>query len=285
MGGTPTVLVTGANGNVGRNLAPGLVQSGCDVRMLVRDPSRHPSIDGALVIEGDLADPSSLRPALDGADSIFLLLTLLPGVDDFDSVVEEVANAGVRHIVLLSSVNVAGDTANVLGELNRRAEHAVVRSGLDYTILRAGAFHSNALAWAESIRSANAVHDSYAEFVSAPVDPRDIAEVAHEVLLSPGEGGRIHTLTGPEQLSYRRQAEILGEVLGRDIEFCELGTDEARAMMIRNGRRPERVDSLLRMQRNNDSYLNEIDPSVSNILGRPATSFRQWAQDFAEAFR
>lgn len=279
------MLVTGANGNVGSNLAPRLVRSGCDVRVLVRDSARHLSVAGAGVFEGDLAEPSSLRPALEGTDSVFLLLALLPGVEDFESIVTEIVTAGARHIVLLSSVTVLSDTENVLGELNRQAEHAVSRSGVDHTFLRAGAFHSNAMAWASSIRSEGVVHDSYAEFVSAPVDPRDLAAVAHEVLLSPEHRGKAHTLTGPEKLSYREQAAILGEVLGKDVTFCELGTEKARSTMIRSGRRPERVDSLLRMQRNNDAYLNEVRPTVSNILGRPATSFRQWAQDFAGAFR
>ncbi|EME64200.1 NADPH:quinone reductase-like protein [Rhodococcus ruber BKS 20-38] len=279
------MLVTGANGNVGSNLAPSLVQSGCDVRVLVRDSARHPSVDGAQVVEGDLAEPSSLRPGIEGVDSVFLLLTLLPGVEDFESIVTEIAAAGVRHIVLLSSVTVLGDAQNVLGELNREAERSVANSGIDYTFLRAGAFHSNAMAWASSIRNDGVVHDSYAKFVSAPVDPRDIAAVAREALLSAEHRGKIHTLTGPEKLSYLDQAAILGEVLRREITFCELGTEKARSAMIHSGRRPERVDSLLRMQRNNDVYLHEVRPTVSNILGRPATSFRQWAQDFAGAFR
>lgn len=285
MAGTPSVLVTGANGNVGSSLAPRLVESGCDVRMLVRDSARHPLVSGACVAEGDLAAPSSLRPALEGVDSVFLLLTLLPGVEDFDSIVTEIAMSGVSHIVLLSSVTVLGDAENVLGELNRQAERSVAGSGIDYTFLRAGAFHSNAMAWASSIRDDGVVHDSYAEFVSAPVDPRDIAAVAREALLSSEHRGEIHTLTGPEKLSYLDQVAILGEVLGRKIAFCELGTEKARSLMIRSGRRAERVDSLLRMQRNNDVYLNDVQPTVSNILGLPATPFRQWAQDFAGAFR
>jgi uncharacterized protein YbjT (DUF2867 family) len=285
MADTPSVLVTGANGNVGRNLAPSLVRSGCDVRVLVRNSARHPKADGARIVEGDLAEPSSLRPAIAGVDSVFLLLTLLPGVEDFESVVTEIAAAGVRHIVLLSSVTVLSDDRNVLGELNRKAERSVASSGVEYTFLRAGAFHSNALAWAESIRSSDVVYDSYADFVSSPVDPRDIALVAREALLRTEHRGAIHTLTGPEKLSFQDQAGILGEVLGRDITFCELGTAKARSAMIRSGRKPERVDSLLRMQRNNDKYLNEISPAVSTILGRPASSFRQWAHDFADIFR
>jgi uncharacterized protein YbjT (DUF2867 family) len=285
MAGMPSVLVTGANGNVGRNLAPSLVRSGCGVRLLVRDSTRHPSVAGAHVVEGDLAEPSSLRPALEGVDSVFLLLTLLPGVEDFESIVNEIAAAGARHIVLLSSVTVLADDRNVLGELNRQAERSVANSGIDHTFLRAGAFHSNAMAWAASIKNDGVVHDSYAEFVSAPVDPRDIAAVAREVLWSEQHRGKVHTLTGPEKLSYLDQAAILGEVLGREITFYELGTEKARSAMILSGRKPERVDSLLRMQRNNDEYLNDVRPTVSTILGRPATSFRQWAQDHAGAFR
>lgn len=285
MANDSTILVTGANGNVGRYLAPHLVEAGKDVRLLVRDAAKRPALPGAHAVAGELADPASLRPALAGVDKVFLLLTLLPGVTNFEAITAEIAKAGVRHVVLLSSVTVFSGTENAIGKLNRRAEQAVIDSGVAYTFLRAGAFTSNALAWAPSIRDEGVVHAPFGSFVSSPVDPRDIAAVAALALLSTGYDGASHVLSGPQRLSILDQVAVLAEVLDREIGFDELGMETAQAQMIASGRKSLLVQSYLRMQRNNDAYLSEIHSTIQDLLGRPATTFRQWAEEFADAFR
>ncbi|MBB6170538.1 uncharacterized protein YbjT (DUF2867 family) [Nocardiopsis mwathae] len=78
-----TILVTGATGNVGREvvrglLEPGAVGPGTTVRALVRGSDGADLPGGVEVVRGDLSDPESLRAALDGADdadgaSVFLV--------------------------------------------------------------------------------------------------------------------------------------------------------------------------------------------------------------------
>jgi uncharacterized protein YbjT (DUF2867 family) len=67
----PTTLVIGATGTVGRHLVPQLVRRGLSVRALVRNPAADlpAGVDRAV---GDLADPASLIPALDGVDAVYL---------------------------------------------------------------------------------------------------------------------------------------------------------------------------------------------------------------------
>lgn len=284
MGQRSTILVTGSNGNVGSSLIPHLISANRDVRLLVRDPAKRPAPLGAQAVVGDLADPESLRSALVGVDKVFLLLSLLRGVADFEGITAEIAKAGVQHVVLLSSVTVFSGPENALGELNRRAERAVADSGVAHTFLRAGAFTTNAAAWAPSIREHGVVHEAFGSFVSSPVDPRDIAAVAAKSLTSAGHEGEVHVLSGPQQLSILDQVEILSEVLGRKIAFDELGREKAHADMVAGGRKADLVESYLRMQAGSDWYLNEIHPTVPNLLGRPARSFRQWAEDSAALF-
>ncbi|MFD8084126.1 condensation domain-containing protein [Kitasatospora sp. NPDC059722] len=66
-----TVLVTGATGGVGAAVLQELMARGRPVRALVRPESAHlPALDGVEVAEGDLADPDSLRRAVEGADAV-----------------------------------------------------------------------------------------------------------------------------------------------------------------------------------------------------------------------
>lgn len=281
----PTLLVVGARGNVGRYLTPELVAGGARVRLLLRDPAKRPGPAGTEVAVGDLADPGSLGPALAGVDKVFLLLTLLREVTDYEAIAAQIAKAGVRQVVLLSSVTVFSGEENALGRLNRRAEQAVVDAGLAHIFLRAGAFTANALAWAPDIRERGVVRAPFGSFVSSPVDPRDIAAVAARALLAPGQESASHVLSGPQQLSVLDQVAIVADVLGREIAFDELGADKVRAQMVAGGSDPLLVESYLRMQANNDWYLREIQHTIQDVLGRPAKTFRQWFEDFAADFR
>ncbi|MEU1424938.1 condensation domain-containing protein [Kitasatospora sp. NPDC005751] len=68
---TGTVLLTGATGGVGAAVLQELMAQGRPVRVLVRPESAHlPALNGAEVAEGDLADPDSLRRAVEGADAV-----------------------------------------------------------------------------------------------------------------------------------------------------------------------------------------------------------------------
>jgi len=56
---TPTILVTGATGNVGRPLVAGLLADGARVRALTRDPAAADLPPGVAVAGGDYAHPAS----------------------------------------------------------------------------------------------------------------------------------------------------------------------------------------------------------------------------------
>ncbi|MDB4942303.1 MAG: NmrA family transcriptional regulator [Labilithrix sp.] len=68
-----TILVTGATGNVGRNVVEQLVKRGADVRALVRDTTKATFPPGVAVVQGDLLDVDALRSAFRGVSTLFLL--------------------------------------------------------------------------------------------------------------------------------------------------------------------------------------------------------------------
>jgi UDP-glucose 4-epimerase len=78
-----TVLLTGASGLVGSRLLPRLAQAGFDCRALVRTDLAVPP--GTTAVRGDLADPSSLRAAVEGIDSVVHLAALFR-TDDQDAI-------------------------------------------------------------------------------------------------------------------------------------------------------------------------------------------------------
>src|SRR5436190_1271738 len=98
------ILVTGATGNVGSELVTQLAAEKQPVRALVRDPGRITLPGEVEVVAGDLDRPASLAPALDGVRALFLL----GGHRDMPGLLGQIREAGVRHVVLLSSRSVVG---------------------------------------------------------------------------------------------------------------------------------------------------------------------------------
>ncbi|MEV0782132.1 NAD(P)H-binding protein [Streptomyces sp. NPDC050423] len=276
------ILVTGATGNIGTALLKELHAHGAGpLRGLTRDASRVTFPDGVQAVEGDFAEPASLKPALEGVRSMFLVSRLGPDAD----ILEAARQAGVEHVVLVSSITVL--THPHLGPAgeNLVVEELLGASGMAWTILRPTQFASNALMWAASVRGHETVRAPYAETALPTIHPADIASVARVALTEPGHRGRAYALTGPEPVSARGQTEAIAAVLGREVPFAEISREEAHAQMAAVFG-AEAADAVLDVTGGdvNDELLRVRD-TVAQVTGTPARPFRQWASENADAFR
>ncbi|MFD6394310.1 NAD(P)H-binding protein [Nocardia sp. NPDC060259] len=271
------ILVTGATGHVGGEVVQALVRAGEPARALVREPADL-SIEQ---VAGDLNEPDSLAPALEGVRAVFLL----PGYRDMPGLLTAMRGAGVERVVLLSSLAaVATDTRNAVSEFMIRSETAVRESGLAWTFLRPNAFMSNAVRWLPQLRAGDVVQDGFADVLIASVDPYDIAAVAVRALLDPGHEERIHQLSGPERLLPAQRLTILAEVLDRDLRFHPLTNEQTRADMAT--RMPaEYVHAFLSFYGDRTLDESHIYPTVEQVTGHPPRTFRQWANAHAAEFR
>jgi uncharacterized protein YbjT (DUF2867 family) len=271
------IVVTGATGNVGRPLVQALVAAGEDVTAVARDTSYVPY--GVRRTPADLTDPATLKPAVDGAESLFLLTSadfLANG--SVSDVMDVVRAAGVRRVVLLSSQGVGtGRHPSIL-------EDAVKASGLEWTMLRPGNFNSNSLQWAESVRTQRVIAAPFGDVALPAVDPADIAEVAAIALREPGHAGNTYTLTGPAPVSPREQAAAIGDALGDSVQFVELSRTEARNHMLAYMPEPV-VESTLDILGNPKPAEQQVSPDIERILGRPARTFADWASRNTAAFK
>ena len=281
-----TVLVTGATGRVGRMVVDLLADAGLPVRALTRRPEEAALPAGVEVVTGDLTVPESLDAALRGVDAVFLVWTVPPATAP--AVVERLATYA-RRVVFLSAPHRTPhpffQQPNPMAALYTEIERLIVGSGLESTIIRPGMFASNALLWwAPAIRGDGVVRWPYGAAETAPVDDRDVAAVAARTLYQDGHAGGDYVLTGPESLSQTEQVRIIGDVLGRPIQFVELSPDEFRRATEGSWTRPA-VDMLLAAWGATTGRPALVTSTVSDVLGSPARSFRQWATDHADAFR
>ncbi|MFE9686626.1 NAD(P)H-binding protein [Streptomyces sp. NPDC006285] len=276
------ILVTGATGNVGSALLKELHACGAGpLRGLTRDVARAVFPEGVEAVEGNFADTASLKPALDGVRSLFLVSRLGSDAD----ILAAARQASVEHVVLVSSITV--QTHPHLGPAgeNLAVEQLLKDSGMAWTILRPTQFASNSLMWAASIREHETVRAPYADTGLPTIHPADIASVARVALTEPGHHGRTYALTGPERVTARQQVEAIAAVLGREVPFAEISRQEAHAQMAAVFG-DEAADAVLDVTGGdvNDEILT-VHNTVSQVTGSPARLFQQWVAENATAFR
>ncbi|MEV6156437.1 NAD(P)H-binding protein [Nonomuraea sp. NPDC052129] len=268
------IVVTGATGNVGRELVSVLAAAGEQVTAVSRQSAQF--AEGVRHIPADLNDPTSLRPALEGADALFLLVA----GDDPHGILKEAAD--VKRVVLLSSQG-----AGTRPEVYRHPalfERAVRESGLDFTILRPGGFDSNAYAWAESVRTRRTAAAPFGDIGLPTIDPADIAAVAAAVLRESGHSGRTYELTGPALVTPRERAAALGAALGEPVRFVEQTREEARAQMLQVMPEPV-VEGTLAILGEPTAAEQTVSPDAQRVLGRAPRTFADWAARNLPAFR
>ena len=121
---------------------------------------------------------------------------------------------------------------------------------------------------------------------TAAIDPADVAACAAGVLLEDGHDGQAYSLTGPELISARDQAAVLGEVLGREIGITEIPAEAARQRMIQAGMPGQIADAVLATLAGAGTGPGAlVQPTVRQLTARPPRPFRDWAMRRIAAFR
>ncbi len=276
------ILVTGATGQVGRQVVDHLVQAGQQVRALSRDPAKaraKANLPAEVeVVRGNLADPRSLTPALEGVNGLHLI-----NFDSGDGYNGAILQTGQDIVALAEKAGVSRVTV-LQGGPKGALEAAVEESGLEWTLITPVEFMSGALAWAESIRAEGVVREPYGDRLSAVVHAADIGAVTAEVLAKGGHAGKTHIVTGPEALTTRQRVATISETIGRDIEFVELTEDEARELWRASGMPDMVVEFVLAACRDTPPEGYTVSPTVQDVTGHPARTFAQWVTENAEAF-
>ena len=215
------VLVTGAVGNVGREVVRAVHARGLTARVADLSVSAIRQMHGLDVdaVRLDYDDPSTFEHALDGCSELFLVRppavacmesTLLPFID-------VALVKGIEHIVFLSAL---GAATNKLVPHHAVEQH-LGESNVSYTLLRPSFFSQNlGAAYREDIAQDGRLFLPAGRGRVAFVDIRDVAEVAAIILEDPEpHRGAAYTCTGPEAFSFEETARLMTDVIRRPIRY------------------------------------------------------------------
>ncbi len=282
----PSILVTGGTGHIGRPLLDQLAAAGVSARVLARNPARLGDLQDRFdIVAGDLDQPATIGPAMEGVDRVFLLS---PGPDvpaQDAAVIAAAVQAGVEQVVMVSSLG--AELGGIGGGRPHLPGEALLReSGLRWTLLHPSEFMTNTAWWRDTILGAGSVFVPTGTGRVGFIDPTDIGAVGAHVLTTDGHHGQTYRLTGPETLTTADVAAQLSEVLGVAVRHVDLPEEAFRAGMVQAGL----PSFLVEMQVEycaaiRAGVVDIVSPDVPRLLGRPANDFRSWARANAEAFR
>lgn len=276
-----TTLVTGARGKIGQAVIAQLHAADLPVRAASADLSELSVPAGVDTVELRLDAPETFGTALRGVSQVFLY----PNPDGIDAFLAAAQAAGVEHIVLLSSASVLSPDAETdpMGAHNLAVEKALIASPITATLLRPGAFASNAFGWIRPIGQGQPIRHAYPEASLAIIHPQDIADIAVAALTGAELRGRTVTLTGPQSITVHTQLALLSEVLGHEVPLAQVTPDEAAQDMLEY-MPADYVRSLLSFWATASVQPEAVADTTETLLGTPARTFAQWTRENAAAF-
>lgn len=212
------ILVTGATGYIGGRLVQSLLESGYQVRVLVRDAARLQGrswVDQVNIFQGDVFKPETLSAAMDGTSANYYLIHSMSGSDDFyqrdliaaNNFGKAAKDSGVERILYLGGL---GDPDTNLSEhLQSRQDsgRALAEAGVSVTEFRAAVIVGSGSISFEMIRYLTEripimICPSWVFTRVQPIAINDVLAYLTGALEVPESSGKIIEIGGAEVITY-----------------------------------------------------------------------------------
>lgn len=291
------ILVAGATGVLGSEVARRLLARGEKVRAMVRATSNPETVDrlrkaGAEIVVGDLKDPASLGPACAGVVGVITGVTAITTAkegDSFDAtdgegnkaLISAARKAGVKKFVLVS-FNADFSPDCPLARAKRSAEEHLKKSGLDYTILHPSLFLETwmgPMLFADPAAGTAKIYGKGEQKIRY-IAVADVAELAVQSLTRPAASRATIPFGGPEEISQREAVTMVEEAFGKKFAVTEVPEEalEAQWKAAENPFEKSFAALMLGVARGFDSGLKPPFEKFPMKMTSPREYVRRWAE-------
>jgi NADH dehydrogenase len=272
------ILIVGASGLLGREVAKTLLSQGERVRAFTRTPAKVDDLKkaGAEVVQGDLIDPASLQKACQGVDRIFAAAHSIVGdgrykseaVDDAGhrALIDAARVAGVAHFVYTSILGASASNPVDFWRTKYRIEEALKASGLSYTILRPSAFmetHAHDLNGKPLLESGKTTILGKGTKPRNFVAVRDVAYFAVLALTDPKLKNLTLEIGGPGNFTNRQVAAMYARIANIPLKVSHLPLPVVKVLQLILQPIKPGVSRIMYMNSlPDDAYNEEFDPTL-----------------------
>ena len=280
------ILVTGSTGTIGTQVLNFLDGHGAEIRALTRAPEKAQFPAGVIAVKGDLSDIDSVRAALDGVGTLFLLAPNAP--DELTQAMltlNAAREAGVKGIVYLSVFKgeAYADVPHFASKMT--VERMIEAYDLPVTILRPAYFIQNDMRQKDALLKGGAYGMPVGAAGISMVDIRDIGEAAAKELLRREHAGaplsrEIYELVGPDVLTGDALAVLWSDILARPIRYAGDDLEGLEQRLKAFGPSWLAYDMKLMMRRYqfDGAIATAQDVAcLAGLLGHPPRSYREFA--------
>ena len=285
-----SMLVIGGTGQIGSLVLQGLSAQGASARVLTKDELGVDLPSGMTPVVGDLLDPASLRAALAGIDTLFLLAAVSPSELMQALIAIDLAHeAGVGHVVYFSQLH--SDWPDCPHAVAKAGVEALIRHhGMRAIILRPAYFFQNDAKLKDAVLGGTypiPIGGLGAEMI----DARDIAAVAVLAMLDPASFGAepIVELVGPDNITGARAAGIWSDATGDAVAYggddIGLAFETRQAENMPGWQAHDLVDMFRGCQRQGMRGAPGSADRLVRLLGRPLRTYRAFAEETCASWR
>jgi NAD(P)H dehydrogenase (quinone) len=273
-----SIVVTGATGHLGRLVVEHLLADGVPADQVVATGRRTERLAdlaerGVRVATADFAQPETLAAAFEGAEVVLLVSGSEVGqrVEQHRAAIEAAKGAGVRRVVYTSAPQ-ADTTPLVLAPEHKATEEILRASGVTFTILRNGWYTENYLGDVQQARETGVITGAYGDGRVASAARDDFAAAAAVVLRTEGHDDTVYELSGDQAWGFDDLAAAASEVLGREVTYRPVSSEQRRADLAAAGLDEGTVGFVVALEENTrDGLLAATPGDLSRLTGRPTT--------------
>lgn len=280
---SPTILVTGAGGQLGRLVVEQLLALKAGP---VIAGSRDPGKLGALARQGastrkiDFDDAASLAAGFVGVDRVLIISTDAldkPGrrLAQHRAAVAAAKAAGVKHLVYTSMPNPDPGSPIGFAPDHLGTEAAIKDSGLPHTILRNSWYFENLKHTLPNVLASGAWPSAAGAGKLANIARADAALAATRVLVAETPPTGTFTLTGPEALTIDAMAATVATVFGKPIKVVHLNDAQLQAGLEQHGLAPGHAAFVVSFDTNTRmGRVGAATDDFQRLTGRAPTALR-----------
>lgn len=236
------ILIVGATGTLGRQVARRALDEGYKVRCLVRSPKKAAFLKewGAELAPGNLCQPQSLQSALEGVDAVIDAATakatdnLSMKQVDWDgkvALIQAAKAAGVERYIFFSILDAEKYSNVPLMEIKRCTELFLSEAGMNYTILRLSGFMQGLIGqYGIPILENQAIWVTGESSPIAYMDTQDIAKFAVRALSVPATEKQTFPIVGSRAWSAEEIISLCERLTGKQAKITRMPLNLLRIM-------------------------------------------------------